>query len=507
MLESDRPNDPSMQAPSTRIDWRPTMAIPAILILTGLALFGTLGVDDEPSAPAAPPAERALERRAIDPDSTRDVKRPVDASNAGSRPNSTPAAAGRISSERPRRDAGSSSASLMADAPSAAARELQTARSRHAAASSMIDEVTAKGTDKPDLPSGGLVFSRSTYDAAEVAAEASDTTRRRFDISRLGYIELTAAEASKLDVVVGENTLELLADDLKDAQLRVSSSNDRITLLGNDGASIKRFKLEIDRESARFGPVDIARDEQPLRIAPVVIVCQQRRDLHSESSSLFFFKNAPTLVEYDGRATLADSSYRAFRRATQQNPTVDGINAAMSHALGRLVPVYFRFDEGIIDGTNIRKGSDVCLWYAPTKEFLDALPERYRVALESELSVMREVAEEHGTVEQACDRIAGRPSYLEVCRVSSGAVNAATASPNPAHGRTTVAFRLSEARRVSVTLHDLNGRYLRHLVFEEDRSAGDQRVEADLDGVSQGAYLVAVRTSQGEQAVARLIVQ
>ncbi|HVK36979.1 MAG TPA: T9SS type A sorting domain-containing protein, partial [Candidatus Kapabacteria bacterium] len=260
-------------------------------------------------------------------------------------------------------------------------------------------------------------------------------------------------------------------------------------------------------EMTRFAPVEVDVNEKPLPIAPIVIVNQRRWDLRNEGSSLIFFRNAPTLASYEGDAVLRTEPLEAFRSATRSITTIDGINRAMSHMLGRLVPVYFRFDDGLIEGTSIRRGADICLWYAPTKEFIEALPHRYRASLESELSAICEVQEKNGSVEEACDRIAGRPSYLELCRVSSGAVNAAMASPNPAHGSTTIGFRLSEPRSVMVTLHDVNGRYLRHLLHEEERGAGEQSVAADLDGVGQGAYLVAVRTDRGEQAVARLIVQ
>jgi hypothetical protein len=378
-------------------------------------------------------------------------------------------------------------------------------------------------SSKPEIPSGGMTITQMEHDSSEIAAMRADSTAEKLDIKRLGYIELAPDEAARLGIIVTSSGLELLADDWKDAQIRDSESKDRITLYGeNSGGtidelaariaspndrSLKRFKLEIVRDASKFAAVAIPHDERPLPIAPVVIVNQRRWSFRNESSSLIYFKNAPTLAAANGELAVNDKPQEAFRSAMQTDATVDGINAAMSHALGRLVPVYFRFDEGLIEGSNLRKGADVCLWYAPTKEFLAALPDRYRISLESELSVMCEVAETHGSVDEACDRIAGKPSYLEVCRVSSGAVNAATATPNPAHGRTTVGFRLSESRRVSITLHDLNGRYLRHLVYDEERAAGEHHVEADLDGVSQGAYLVAVRTNNGEQAVARLIVQ
>jgi hypothetical protein len=525
--------------PAPRRSPRTALVTASLVVGCGLALFGggmLLGGDDAPAPAQAPIAEAGSDAGALPPGGGRDeaaatTTAPAPSDESTRADGATPTASDLTApSDRTARSASGASVRAGGASPESDGRRGAPRRSASEPPFFLANKLTvhADGAmelnapdEKPELPSGGMTITKTQLDSAEAAAiVARDSAGEALDIKRLGYLELTADEAARLGVTVTDDGLELMADDTKDAQIRNSDSDDRISLYGSHkGAdllrsfegdynhSIVRFKLEVVREMTRFAPVEVDVDEKPLPIAPIVIVNQRRWDLRNEGSSLIFFRNAPTLASYEGDAVLRTEPLEAFRSATRSITTIDGINRAMSHMLGRLVPVYFRFDDGLIEGTSIRRGADICLWYAPTKEFIEALPHRYRASLESELSAICEVQEKNGSVEEACDRIAGRPSYLELCRVSSGAVNAAMASPNPAHGSTTIGFRLSEPRSVMVTLHDVNGRYLRHLLHEEERGAGEQSVAADLDGVGQGAYLVAVRTDRGEQAVARLIVQ
>ena len=58
-----------------------------------------------------------------------------------------------------------------------------------------------------------------------------------------------------------------------------------------------------------------------------------------------------------------------------------------------------------------------------------------------------------------------------------------------------------------MTLHDLTGRFLRELVVENGKRPGDYQTRLSLEGIAQGAYLVAFRTDKGETAVQRIVVQ
>ena len=403
------------------------------------------------------------------------------------------------------------------------ARESRVARSSDTAAG--YDAGTDKRPESfvpADVPTEQL---RSLDDQLSSAAKQQDASDRtdasKLDIAALGYIELSAAEAQRIGVTLFGAQLHVQADDWRAGTIR-SNGDSNATFdaggirLGRDDSTVevmhgsgsgelKRFTLEFGREASKFTTENLGTGSTPLPIAPVIVVSQRRAHEERKGWSMMHFADAPSLREglgSDSTTVLPDILGAASEQSTRKD--FDPIRDQA--LLGRLVPVYFWVDDDAADGMSGPIGTEVCLWYVPTKAFIEALPERYRSSLEREITTIAEVVRSNGNVEQACDRIAGRPSYLELCRVSSGAITGASVHPNPASDAATLSFHLKEDRIVSVTLHDLSGRYLNHIEQGENLHAGDRTIPVDLSKLNKGAYLVAVRSTQGEQAVARLIV-
>ena len=97
---------------------------------------------------------------------------------------------------------------------------------------------------------------------------------------------------------------------------------------------------------------------------------------------------------------------------------------------------------------------------------------------------------------------------LQELQTGSGALAITSVYPNPtSDGGATIAYTLSDDRRVQVSLHDLTGSKLMDLGVATQRKAGDGQIAFTLEGVTPGIYLVTVTTDRGERAVQRLIVQ
>lgn len=97
---------------------------------------------------------------------------------------------------------------------------------------------------------------------------------------------------------------------------------------------------------------------------------------------------------------------------------------------------------------------------------------------------------------------------LQELQTGSGALAITSVYPNPtSDGGATIAYTLSDDRRVQVSLHDLTGSKLMDLGVATQRRAGDGQIAFTLEGVTPGIYLVTVTTDRGERAVQRLIVQ
>ena len=146
------------------------------------------------------------------------------------------------------------------------------------------------------------------------------------------------------------------------------------------------------------------------------------------------------------------------------------------------------------------------LWFTPNKEFTSALPGRYRDQLASELHALAEVETRCIPAEQACKAVKGDSPFFDLCRRESGALLGVSIAPNPARDNAECTFTLKDQRDINISLHDLNGRFVRTMIFSELKPSGENKVPLMLEGVPAGAYLLAIRTERGEQAVQQLVV-
>ena len=177
--------------------------------------------------------------------------------------------------------------------------------------------------------------------------------------------------------------------------------------------------------------------------------------------------------------------------------------------LNRLVPVQIELKSGeYVEEAKQNRGAEILLWYVPTPEFVKALPERYREQLQRELDAISSVEAEGLPSSEVCNRVAGE-TILGFCRSSSGAIHKSLIWPNPVQedGGFTLSYVLDADRVVSVTLHDLSGRFLQEISGEQSRTSGKHSESLYLKRVQSGTYLVALRTDKGETAVQRIVVE
>ncbi len=140
---------------------------------------------------------------------------------------------------------------------------------------------------------------------------------------------------------------------------------------------------------------------------------------------------------------------------------------------------------------------------------MQALPDRYRAALEKELDLIASVEEGNLPPGEICRQMAGENVLMDFCRTGSGAVSYTRVWPNPAREDLTVHYVLTAPRRVAITLHDLSGRFLTEIAGYRQQPAGahQEKFALDREAVESGTYLVTIRTDQGEQGVQRIVVE
>ncbi|MEP7217874.1 MAG: hypothetical protein ABI876_03105 [Bacteroidota bacterium] len=170
-----------------------------------------------------------------------------------------------------------------------------------------------------------------------------------------------------------------------------------------------------------------------------------------------------------------------------------------------LVPVHIRPGARAVGGT--ARGADVILWYYPTPEFVAALPARYRISLQKELTVIADVVECNLPPGEACSRMTGVPLLSNYCKRISGALSGLSISPNPAHGSVAMRYTLENQRMIRAALYGIRGEFIRELMPATTSGTGAHLVTLELGDVTPGAYVVVLRSDREEQVSDRLIVQ
>lgn len=92
-------------------------------------------------------------------------------------------------------------------------------------------------------------------------------------------------------------------------------------------------------------------------------------------------------------------------------------------------------------------------------------------------------------------------------RHKAGAVSRFEPTMNPVKVSTTLNLELTQPRRVTVTLHDVNGRKIKTLLATTEYDEGASEITATLAGIESGLYLIAISTDQREQVVQRLVIE
>lgn len=89
---------------------------------------------------------------------------------------------------------------------------------------------------------------------------------------------------------------------------------------------------------------------------------------------------------------------------------------------------------------------------------------------------------------------------------SAKVVKGSTVYPNPAIGKTTLDYTLSEPAVVSIAVYDLLGKQMFEVVHAEPKQSGAHSASIDLNTIPDGVYLLVLVTDKGEQITQRLVV-
>jgi hypothetical protein len=177
--------------------------------------------------------------------------------------------------------------------------------------------------------------------------------------------------------------------------------------------------------------------------------------------------------------------------------------------VNQLIPI-----EVPIPGAKNKQGKELddfsfIVWYEPTPELLELLPEDVAAQIEPELIALANAMGD-GEEPEICEAapVTGDDNYFDIWRSCSGNIRNLKVYPNPSSGPVNVEFELKEKTELFISVHTLNGRKIEELKGLQTYPAGKVSESFALGSdFEPGLYLVVIQASNGDQAVQRLILK
>lgn len=146
-----------------------------------------------------------------------------------------------------------------------------------------------------------------------------------------------------------------------------------------------------------------------------------------------------------------------------------------------LVPVLMPANNYIYN-----RNYELIFWYYPTEDFINALPERIRNQLRSEMIGIKEGIT---SIDASC-------TYFEACK-STLQLDDLMIYPNPAAQQVNIEFSLPASTNGRISLVSISGIEVKTLVPEGFMPSGYNHFTASLSGITPGVYLISIITKEG----------
>jgi hypothetical protein len=165
----------------------------------------------------------------------------------------------------------------------------------------------------------------------------------------------------------------------------------------------------------------------------------------------------------------------------------------------KLLPIEIKFNNDDL----IEK---LVLWYYPTDEFIESLPERYRKALRNEIEIISSIESGALSIDEACNLIE-EESFYDFCRFANGAIEIQNLYPNPVYGgEITMKFKTTELRNLEINIYDIQGAFIGRLSNINNLNAGEHHIKLKLSNLTTGTYLIGLKSDKDEFVSQRIII-
>jgi len=383
----------------------------------------------------------------------------------------------------------------------------------------------------------GMIGKR--YDIIQDKYVVSDDVKKEYNERKKEFIDVLSKQnnSSKDDDFVpqriaGIEKLELTWDELKKIGIRIEDS--KLISTGqewyftknkekgyldilrdkkypiNIDSGIFRIKSMIDTNSFELS------HEKPLKyenwdmnngaeILPVAItILYKKVGYADENGQICSFTSTTEYVE--------DKNPLLDKYADTDNLLYNGDQGFQSK-LKLLIPVNIKLGEHDVKDSSKYKNTTINYWFFATEEFVELLPDRYKIPILNELKMISNVEDGSMSYGEACDALKGE-SYFGICTMESENIKNFRIFPNPSSdGKFKIDFDILIDCNMSFDVYSTDGQLLGNingmplLASNEASSKMEWRYLLELgDSYSDGVYLLCISTDKGDRIVAKIII-
>lgn len=150
--------------------------------------------------------------------------------------------------------------------------------------------------------------------------------------------------------------------------------------------------------------------------------------------------------------------------------------------------------------------AECTLWYYPTEDFLEALPEDIEKQLRKELELIHKIKQGEISDEEACEILKGEESLLGMCEMFAESYKDLRVFPNPNSGNEiNLSFLNLSDSNVIIQLHDSNGNFLAD-IHNSKLEKGIQELKIDISNFENGLYILNITNEQADNAYIKFVI-
>ena len=359
-----------------------------------------------------------------------------------------------------------------------------------------------------------------------------------YNINDLVYLELNETELEKIGIIMRNDSIFIDGEFLYNPQLKDSVSKNKYTVGITDSREfltrLPHGKIFNTKKISKYGydtnKTQLVKNQSIIthyrwetntikydgwnhsqfnQFAPVSI--------HNHSIS--FFKNK---VRYSEKL-MANEEFspilKGFKVAldTMENCfSFSNFDESMNRlgASSKLIPVKitlynhkklwsnekkYTIDEYLIEKT------DVYLWYVPTEELLNALPERYSLRIRNELQIIDKIESGEISTKEACSELGKEESLLGICLNYHENLEIKSIYPSPGRDDTHIKFTNGKEQKLSVYLFDMTGKEVKCIADKKLFLVGEHNLWIDLSNLISGIYIAVIIDEEGNAISSKFI--